>query len=434
MGWLNLGSLAGWITLAALAWAVGGFRRPFPRRTVMGAGLLMFFLGLVVFWLPASRGLFLWLNDAVLAALAAGNEGARFLFGPLALNPGESTPAGESSVGFVLAFQVLPALIFFASLMALFYHLRLIQPVVRLFARLFRSTLGLSGAEALAGASNIFVGVESAMTVRPYLERMTRSELLTLLTCGMSTVASTTLALYALFLKGSFPQIAGHLISASILSIPAAAMVSKLILPETGSPATLGAVPPMEDSARRANGIDALTAGSWDGLKLAAGIATLLIAVLGVVGILDLALLRISSPFAASLGGSIDLSRILGWLFTPLTWLLGVEGSDLTQAARLLGGRAVLTEVVAYQELGQLAASQSLSPRTLLILSYALCGFSHVASVGIFVGGMAALAPTRRGDLASLGPRALLASTLATLMTGALAGFFYYGQTGILEL
>ena len=313
------------------------------------------------------------------------------------------------------------------KLVAAFYHLGLIQPVIRLFARLFRSTLGLSGAEALAGASNIFVGVESATTVRPYLDRMTRSELLTLLTCAMSTVASTTLALYVFFLERSFPQIAGHLISASVLSIPAAVLVSKLMLPETGRPETLGELPPPGESERHGNTIAALAAGSWDGLKLAAGIATLLIAVLGVVGIIDVVLGKATSLLAGPAGDPIDLERILGWVFTPIAWLLGVEGEDLRQTGRILGKRLLMTEVVAYRDLGALMAAGALSRRTILVLSYALCGFAHLASMGIFVGGIAALAPSRRNDLAALGLRALIGSTLATLMTGALAGLLYHG-------
>jgi CNT family concentrative nucleoside transporter len=366
--------------------------------------------------------------------LDSGNAGAGYLFGPLAYGPGESTPDGEPSVGFILAAQILPAVVFFASVMAVGYHLGLIQPVVRVFGFLFRRTLALSGAEALAGSANIFFGAESATTVRPYLERMTRSELLTLLTCGMSTVASTTLAIYVMFLKESLPQIAGHLISASFLSIPAAAMMSKLLLPETGRPETLGAVPPVDEGRRHGNLMSALTAGSWDGLRLAAGIATLLIAVLGVVGVLDLVLRSATAPLADSLGGPIDLDRILGWLFTPVAWLLGIESADLREAGSLLGGRMVLTEIVAYRELSTLAADGTISARTLLVLSYALCGFTHVASIGIFVGGVAGLAPSRRDDLAALGFRALAGATLATLLTGALAGLFYHGQRGLLGL
>jgi CNT family concentrative nucleoside transporter len=433
MSWLNLLSLVGCFALGSLAWLIGGCRRPFPRRTVMGSGLLLMGIGIVVFWLPPTRIALLWLNAVVLAMLESSNAGAEYLFGPLAMSPGQSTATGDPSVGFVLATQILPAVVFFAAMMAALYHLRLIQPVVRLLGRLFHRTLELSGAEALAGSSNVFFGVESATTVRPYLERMTRSELLTVLTCGMSTVASTTLAMYVLFLQDVFPRIAGHLISASVLSIPAAAMISKLILPETGQPETRGAVPPLEQAERHGNTMAALAAGAWDGLKLAAGIATLLIAVLGVVALFDLLLVRISSPLAESLGGPVDLRRILGWIFTPLAWLLGIETTDVAEAGRMLGERLVRTEVVAYQRLAELALASSVSARTLLILSYALCGFTHVASVGIFVGGFAALAPARRDDLAALGLRALAGATLATLMTGALAGLFYYGQPGLLS-
>ena len=434
MSVLNLISLLGLFGLGGLAWAVGGFRRPVPWRTVFGSGLLMLALGAVVFLLPQTRFLLLGVNELVVALLGASRVGAEFLFGPLVLNPGETTSAGEPSVGFVLAAQVLPAVIFFAAMMAACYHLGLIQPVIRLFARLFKKTLQLSGAEAVAGASNIFVGVESATTVRPYLAGMTRSELLTLLTCAMSTVASTTLALYVFFLKDTFPQIAGHLISASFLSIPAAVLVSKLILPETGKPETLGALPPIAETQLHGNTMAALSAGSWDGLKLAAGISTLLIAVLGLVGIVDLALEKTTAPLSVWLGEPLNLERILGWLFTPLAWLLGLESSDLPGAAQLLGKRIVLTEVVAYQQLGEMASAKVLSPRALLVLSYALCGFAHVASMGIFVGGIAALVPSRRNDLAALAFRALAGSTLATLMTGALAGLFYHGQQGILGL
>lgn len=392
----------------------------------------MLVLGAVIFWVPWTRTALIWINDTVITVLRSGNEGARFLFGPLALNPGETTAGGSPSIGFILAAQVFPAVVFFASLMAALYHLRILQPVVKLFAVLFHRTMGLSGAESLAGSSNIFIGVESAMTVRPYLDRMTRSELLTLITCGMATVASTTLALYVLFLKDSFPLIAGHLVSASVMSIPAAALVSKLILPETETPDTLGGVPPMAESGRKQNTMAALMDGSWEGLKLAAGIGTLLVAILGFVALVDYGLLKLTAPLSDVLAGPVDLRRILGWIFTPLAWLLGLAESDLTAAGRLLGGRAILTEVVAYQELGRLGAEGAISPRGILVLSYTLCGFAHVASMGIFIGGIGALAPGRRGDLSALGIRALVGATLATLMTGAVAGFYYYGQQGLL--
>jgi len=432
MSGLNLVSLLGVVVLGGLAWLVGGCRRPVPWRTVRGTAVLLAAFGSLVFLLPPTRVALQWLNEVVVAVLLSSTAGGEFLLGPLAMGPGQVTDAGEPSVGFVLAAQVLPAVIFFASLMALLYHLRLVQPVVRWFGRLFHRTLRLSGAESLAGALNIFFGVESPVTIRPYIERMTRSELLTVLTCAMSTVASTTLAMYVLFLRDVFPQIAGHLISASVLSIPAAAMISKLILPETDTSETAGTIPALSETERQPNSMAALTAGAWDGLKLAAGIASLLIAVLGLVGIVDLLIGQLSAPFADTLDGPLSLGRILGWLFTPLAWLLGIEAADVRDAGLLLGRRLVETEVVAYRQLGEMAAAGALSPRTLLILSYALCGFTHVASMGIFVGGIAALVPSRRGDLSALAIRALIGATLATLMTGALAGLFYHGQKGVL--
>jgi CNT family concentrative nucleoside transporter len=256
---------------------------------------------------------------------------------------------------------------------------------------------------------------------------MTRSELLLLLTTGMATVASSVLGVYVAFLTGVFPQIAGHLISASILAIPACVVISKLLIPETETPETLAAVPQEDESTRSKNLIGAIIEGAMDGLKLAAGISALIIAILGIVALLDKLLGVASSWFGMS--EPLSIVRILGWLFYPLAFLLGLQTSDVPIAARLLGERVILTEVFSYNHLAQLISSgQITSPRTVVILSYALCGFAHVAAMAIFVGGTAALAPSRRDDLASLGMRALLAATLATLMTGCVAGIFSGGE------
>jgi CNT family concentrative nucleoside transporter len=236
-------------------------------------------------------------------------------------------------------------------------------------------------------------------------------------------VASSTLGVYVAFLTGVFPQIAGHLISASVLAIPACVVVSKLLIPETETPETLAAVPPEDESTRSKNLISAIIEGAMDGLKLAAGISALLIAILGLVALVDKAL----GAGSSWLGMSEPLSfvRILGWCFYPFAFLLGLPPSDVPIAARLLGERVIFTEVFSYNHLGQLISSgQITNPRTVVILSYALCGFAHVAAMAIFVGGTAVLAPSRRADLASLGLRALLAATLATLMTGCVAGIF----------
>ncbi len=419
----HLTSLVGFFVLAALAWLLSANRRQIRWRPIAWGLGLQLLIGLLVFRLPGARQAFVWLNDVVMAVLNASKAGTNFLLGPLAAAPGEA-----GSVGFVLAFQALPIAIFVSAFAAALYHLRLLQPVVRLFARLFHRTLGLSGAEALCSSANIFVGVEAALVIRPYLNRMTQSELLMVLTSGMATVASTTLGIYVFMLSKSFPQIAGHLLSASIISIPAAVVMVKLLLPETGAPETAGTLPPDNEAERAGNLMSAIIAGAMDGLRLAAGIAALLIAGLGIVALFDKALSLFPTHWLG-MSEPLTLVTLLGWIFYPFAILLGIARPDWMEAGRLLGERIMLTEVVSYQDMAQMAANGVLvDPRTVVILSYALCGFAHVASLAIFVGGTTALAPARRDDLASLGLRALLAATLATLMTGCVAGIFSDGN------
>ncbi|MEW6213544.1 MAG: nucleoside transporter C-terminal domain-containing protein [Acidobacteriota bacterium] len=420
-------SVAGLLLFTAIAWLLSVNRRKVQWKTIAWGVGLQLVIGLLIFQLPASQKVFLWLNDAVLALLSASKRGTEFLFGPLAAAPGEA-----GSVGFILIFQVLPVAIFFSAFTAALYHLHVLQWVVRAFARVFHRTMRISGAEALCGASNIFVGVESALVIRPYIERMTRSELLTVLTTGMATVASSTLGVYVAFLTDLFPQIAGHLISASVLSIPAAVLMTKLLIPETEEPLTIAGVPEEDPSTRSGNLMSAIIAGAMDGLRLAAGITALLVAILGLVALGDKALGSVSSWMGMS--EPLSITKILSWVFYPFAYLLGIQSADVPQAAHLLGERVILTEVVSYQDMaGMISSGAMTDPRSVVILSYALCGFAHVASVAIFVGGTAALAPSRRDDLASLGWRALLAATLATMMTGCIAGIFASGE-GILIL
>jgi CNT family concentrative nucleoside transporter len=415
-------SLAGFIIFVAICWLLSRNRRQIAWRTIVWGVVLQLLIGLIIFRLPVSHRILIWLNNAVLALLSASKSGSVFLFGPLAASPGE-----PGSIGFILLFQVLPVVIFFSAVTSMLYHLRVLQIFVRLFARLFHRTMRISGAESLCGAANIFVGIESALVIRPYLAKMTRSELLFVLTTGLATVASSSLGVYVAFMTGVFPQIAGHLLSASIVAIPASVVVAKLLLPETEVPETLAAVPLDDESTRSKNLISSIVEGAMEGLKLAAGISALLIAVLGLVALLDKVLGAVSSWFGMS--EPLSLIRILGWLFYPFAFLLGVQRSDVPTAARLLGERVILTEVVSYNHLAQsISSGQITDPRTVIILSYALCGFAHVAAVAIFVGGTAILAPSRRDDLASLGLRALLAATLATLMTGCVAGIFSSGE------
>ena len=415
-------SAVGFLVFLGISWLLSSNRRSVAWKTIGSGVALQLVIGLIIFRLPVSHRVLLWLNDAVVALLNASKSGSVFLFGPLAASPGE-----QGSIGFILVFQVLPVVIFFAAITSLLYHLGVLQVFVRLFAKLFHRTMKISGAESLSSAANIFVGVESALVVRPYLAKMTRSELLLILTTGLATVASSSLGVYVAFLSPMFPGVAGHLLSASILAIPASVVVSKLLVPETETPETLAAVPPEDESNRSRNLISALIEGAMEGVKLAAGICALLIAILGVVALIDKMLGVGSSWFGMS--EPLSFVRILSWVFYPFAYLLGLQSGDVPMAARLLGERVILTEVVSYNHLAQLISSgQMTNPRSVVILTYALCGFTHVAAVAIFVGGTAALAPSRRDDLASLGLRALLAATLATLMTGCVAGIFSSGQ------
>jgi len=307
--------------------------------------------------------------------------------------------------------------------MSLLYHWPIMPWVVRGFAWVFTRLMRISGAESLCVASNIFVGVESATVVRPFLARMTRSEFCTILTAGMATVASSTLAVYVGFLGDLIPGIAGHLISASILSAPAAIVFSKIILPEDGVPVTLG-MHVRPEIERHSGAIDAIIAGAMAGVKLVVGVVALLIAFLGMVALLDLLIGAIGGWF----GEEWSIVAGLGWAFRPLAALIGVPWSDAQLAGEMLGKRLVETEIPAYLDLAAAMKSQAFShPRSAVVTAYALCGFAHVASLAIFVGGLAALVSERRKDLAAVGPRALLAASLACLMTGAIAGTFYAG-------
>lgn len=421
-------SLAGIFILTGLAYVFSEKRSSVSWVTLAGSLGLALIFGSLVFLIPQSKELFLFANRAVLRLLSYAGEGAKFLFGPLALPPGTRSENGEPSLGYFMAFQMLPAVIFFSALMSLLYYFFLIQPVVRCFAKVFHKFMRLSGAEALSVSSNIFVGVEAVFSIRPFLEKLTRSELFTVLTACMASVASTTLAIYVSFLKDSFPSIAGHLISASILSVPASVLISKTLIPETGEPVTMGKVP-SEGRGPHSNFMAAIIDGAWEGMKLAAGIGTLLIAILGLVALLNEFIHR----GGLFLPGHPDLSleKILGWLMIPFAWCLGLSPHDLIPASRLLGERWILTEVVAYRDLASFMAQGLIrDPRTVVVMSYALCGFAHVASVAIFVGGMSALVPGRRDEIAGLGFKALFAAFLATLITGCVAGVFFSASQG----
>jgi len=427
----NLVSFLGLFALAATAWLFSTDRKVVNWR-VLGWGLgLMLLVAFFIFVVPAGTLVFLWVNNAVSALLDTATAGTKFVFGRLALPPGATNEAGETSLGYFLAFQGLPTIIFFASLLGGLYYLGIMPFFVRLFARVFTKSMRISGAEALSVSANIFVGVESALVVRPHLKDMTRSELCTIITAGMGTIASTVLAMYVMILQKQIPTIAGHLVSASFISAPACIVMAKLVMPETEKPLTLG-VDVKPHYEREDNLIMAFINGAGEGLKLLGGIVTLLIAFLGLLALVNLGL-----GWAGGLANGLfgwhahwSLEALLGWVFYPFTLVMGVPPHDAAAVAKVLGERTILTEVFSYQHLADLMASGAIrDPRSAIIASYALCGFAHVASLAIFVGGTSALVPTRVRDISRLGFRALLAATLACLMTGAVAGTFYTGAS-----
>jgi CNT family concentrative nucleoside transporter len=418
----NLISLTGTVLLMVIAWLLSQNKKVINWRLIFwGIGFQVIF-AFFIFKIPAGTKIFLVLNDIVIKILDSAAEGARFVFGRLALPPGTHNEAGETSLGFILAFQAFPTIIFFSALTASLYFIRFIPWIIKWFAYIFTRLMRISGVESLCAVSNIFFGIESVFTIKPHLKALTRSELATILTVGMSTVASNVLALYVFSLKEQFPNIAGHLISASFLSAPAAIIMSKLMLPETDTPKTLGLkLSPYYE--REENLFMAIINGANAGLRFIAGIVALLIAVVSLVYLFDMFIGWLGR--IAGIPAELSLKTIMGYIFYPLTFILGIPVSEVGAASQIIGEKIVLTEVVAYNDLAQAIQNGVISsPRTIIITSYALCGFTHLASMAIFVGGISVLIPERTKLLTKLSFRCLIAATLACLMTAAIAGIF----------
>ncbi|NEP86649.1 MAG: nucleoside:proton symporter [Okeania sp. SIO2C2] len=463
---LNFISLIGIVILCFIAWLGSENRLIIPWKVIFWGIGLQLFIGLLIFVLP-TRDLIAQINNLLNTLLDASEAGARFLFGgsnsvivpdpnrivgpgpaarwivrtvgtPYVEIPGDRLTPDNLNLGFIFAFRSLPQIIFFSGLISLLYRLNIIQPIVQLFAKIFQKTMKISGAESLSGAANIFVGIESAIAVKPYLQDMTRSELCTILSCCFGSIASSILGIYAVILRPTFPGITGHLVSASIMTIPACFVLSKLLIPETEKPKTLGHVPSekKKENDQLPNPMDSLMNGGIDGVKMAVGIVAVIIVILGLLALVNAifnGLANLPSPLG-NIFQIITVQNILGAIFLPLTFLTGVslEWSELWQVSILIGRRLFETSIPPYFTLAQLKAAGEISDRGLLIVSYVLCGFTHVASYGIFVGGISNLIPSRRSELSALGWKALWVGTLATLMTGCVAGLFDFGDPTIL--
>jgi CNT family concentrative nucleoside transporter len=408
--------LAGVAVILGLVWVLSENRRAISPRMVIGGLALQCGLGLALLRSEAGRRVLdaaaAWVN----AVLACAGEGAAFLFG-------EKLARSDGPAGFVFAFQVLPTIIFVAALFAVLYHLGVMQLVVRAVAWVTARVLGSSGAETLNAAASIFLGqTEAPLTIRPYLSRLTRSELLVVMVSGMGLVSGGMLAAYIGFIGGGDEGLRAaasrSLLAAILMTFPATIYLAKIAVPETDAPETLGRLA-LDDERPDANLIDAAARGTRDGLMLAVNVGAILIAFIALVTLVNLGL-----GWAGGLLGDPDFSvqKILGWLLAPLAWLIGVPWSECGTVGGLLGIRTVTNEAVAYQELGALVRGSGLGPKATMLATIAMCSFANLSSIGIQVGGIGALVPERRADLARLGLKALLISTLATALSAAIAG------------
>ena len=405
-------AIPGYVVLLALAWAISEDRRAIRWRTVAAGVLLQLALALVLIaFTPAQRAILL-LNDGAEALQRATDAGTAFLFGYLG---GGALPFQELRPGssFVLAFKILPLVLVISALSALLFHWGVLQRVAGAFALVLRRTMGVDGPLALAAAVHIFVGmIEAPLLIRPYLQRMDRGELFAVMSCGMAGVAGTVMVIYAAVLGPVVPGALGVILTASVISTPAALAVAALMVPfgpGQGGAAALAA--PDGDAPRSA--LDALVRGTADGVGPLVGITTTLLVAVALVSLVNAAL--------GLLPGGWTLQSLFALPFRPIMWLIGISWTEAPAAALLMGTKTVLNEFVAYLGLAALPPD-ALAPRSRLILTYAMCGFANFGSLGILVGGMGALMPGRRAEVAALGLRSVLSGTLATCMSGAVAG------------
>ena len=413
---LVLQSAFGFIAILVLAWLVSENRRVVAWRTVLAGVALQIVFAAALLKLTVFKQFFLALNDTLLALEKATQAGTGFVFGYLG---GAALPFAETGAGssFVLAFRALPLVLVISALSSLLFYWRVLPWIVRGISRVLEATMGVGGAVGLSTAANIFVGmVEAPLFIRPYLAQMSRGELFIVMTCGMAGISGTVMVIYAGFLAPVIPDALGHILIASIISAPAAIVVSVLMVPATGA-ATAGRIAPAQQAS---SSMDAITKGTLDGLGLLLNIVALLLVLVALVTLANLML----EALPAFGGRPVTLQRMLGILLSPLAWLVGVPWSEAPAAGALLGTKTVLNEFIAYLDLAHLPEG-ALSLRSRMLMTYALCGFANFGSLGILIGGMATMAPERRDEIVGLGMKSIVAGTLATCMTGAIVGMLW---------
>jgi CNT family concentrative nucleoside transporter len=429
-------SILGIGVMIALAWTMSVDRSAFPWRIVLwGTGLQLVFALIILRTTPGEQ-FFALVNDAFIQLLDYTKAGARFIFGnlidnnlPIGMPIGEPVataplqpvdPPRYAAAGSYFAFTVLPTIIFFSSFMTLLYYLGFMQWVVKGMAWVMQKTMQTSGAETLSASGNIFLGqTEAPLMIKPFVQKMTMSELHCVMTGGFATVAGGVMAAYVGMLVAYFPDIAGHLLAASVMSAPAAILISKVMYPEDSEPETKGTLK-ADVPSPDVNAIDAAARGAGEGLTLALNVGAMLLAFIALV-----ALLNGIIGWAGGLVGweNVSLELILGWAMAPLAWVMGVPWHDSVEIGSLLGIKTVINEFVAYLQLAtSLQEGAPLDPRSVVIATYALCGFANFSSIAIQIGGIGGIAPARRSDLSRIGLRAMVAGTLASFMTATIAG------------
>ncbi len=429
-----LRGLLGLIILIGIAFIFSKHKKSVNWKLVGSGLVIQLVLGLLVFKVPLFASVFGVFAGFFTQLLSFTDAGAEFIFGNLVSN----LPEIKQTMGYIFAFKVLPTVVFFSALTSLLYYLGILQKIVFAFAWILSKTMRLSGAESLAAAANIFVGqTEAPLVVKPYISKMSKSEIMCLMTGGMATIAGGVFAAFIGFLGGDDPaaqqEFAKHLLTASILSAPAAIICAKILYPETEKVDEKLDI----DKETIGNGpLEAISNGTTDGIKLAVNVGGMILVFLAFIAMINFFLFDIIGNYtglnetvaAATIYDGLNLQMILGYIFAPLAWVIGIDSQDMILSGQLLGEKTVINEFIAYLSLKEMITADGgamLTNRSVVILTYALCGFSNFASIGIQIGGISSLAPNQRGTLAKLGMRALIGGTLACLMTATIAGMLF---------
>ena len=414
-------SLLGWLTMMAAAWAISYDRKRFPWRTVIWGIGLQFTLAVLILKMPWGGALFEFAGKVIQKLILFSNEGCKFVFGPLANEDLLTEKLGPGNA-VIFAILVMGTIIIVACLSSLLYHWGILQRVVRGVAWVMRKIMRTSGSETLSACANIFMGqTEAPLMIRPYVPHLTRSELMTIMVCGMAHIAGGVAAVYAdMGRRAGYPNTAGHLLAASVLNCPAALLVAKILLPETEKSETAASAPATVPRTT-ANSIDAICRGAGDGFNLALNVIAMLIAFIAMIALANY-VIQYPQTHLFGMANPVTLQTFFGWINAPFAWLMGVPAHDCVKVGQILGERVVLNEFVGYLDLTTNAKTLALDPRSFTIATYALCGFANFSSIAIQVGGIGSLAPERRSEMAKIGFRAMCGGLLAAYMTASLAG------------